>query len=71
MIVDRRNRLGSIQQEAIKNGMITLWQDGLKKVEDGTTSLSELERVTDDTSDQDVKITDAKEQSTVPKQPEE
>ncbi len=71
MIVDRRNRSGSIQQEAIKNGMITLWQDGLIKIVNGTTSLSELERVTDDTSGQDIKTTDTKEQRPVPKQPEE
>jgi general secretion pathway protein E len=49
MIVNRE-RSNIIQKEAIKNGMRTLWQDGLKKVEDGFTSLSELERVTDDTS---------------------
>jgi general secretion pathway protein E len=36
-----------IQQEAIKNGMNTLWHDGLKKVAAGITSLRELERVTD------------------------
>jgi general secretion pathway protein E len=50
MIVNHE-RSTVIQQEAMKNGMRTLWQDGLKKVEDGITSLSELERVTDDTSD--------------------
>ena len=49
MIVNREQS-NAIQQEAMKNGMRTLWQDGLKKVEDGITSLSELERVTDDTS---------------------
>ena len=49
MIVNRE-RSNVIQKEAMKNGMKTLWQDGLKKVEDGFTSLSELERVTDDTS---------------------
>ena len=49
MIVNRE-RSNVIQKEAVKNGMRTLWQDGLKKVEDGFTSLSELERVTDDTS---------------------
>ena len=49
MIVDRE-RSNVVQQEAMKNGMNTLWQDGLKKVEDGITSLSELERVTDDTT---------------------
>ena len=49
MIVNRE-RSNVIQKEAVKNGMKTLWQDGLKKVEDGFTSLSELERVTDDTS---------------------
>ncbi len=52
MIVDRE-RSNVIQQEAMKSGMRTLWQDGLKKVEEGVTSLSELERVTDDTSGQD------------------
>ncbi len=64
MISDRRNRLSTIQQEAMKNGMKTLWQDGLRRVEDGTTSLSELERVTDDTSGEDgiKKITSADEQ---------
>jgi general secretion pathway protein E len=49
MIVNRE-RSSVIQKEAVKNGMKTLWHDGLKKVEDGITSLSELERVTDDTS---------------------
>jgi len=49
MIVDRE-RSNVIQQEAMKNGMNTLWQDGLRKVEAGITSLSELERVTDDTT---------------------
>ena len=53
MIVNRE-RSNVITQEAMKNGMRTLWQDGLKKVEDGITSLSELERVTDDTSDKEV-----------------
>ena len=52
MIVNRE-RSNVIQQEAMKHGMRTLWQDGLKKVEDGITSLSELERVTDDTSGKD------------------
>ncbi|MBO1224608.1 MAG: Flp pilus assembly complex ATPase component TadA [Candidatus Scalindua sediminis] len=36
-----------IQQEAVKNGMKILWQDGIKKVAAGVTSLNELERVTD------------------------
>ena len=49
MIVNRE-RSNVVQQEAMKNGMRTLWQDGLNRVEDGLTSLSELERVTDDTS---------------------
>lgn len=46
MIVNHE-RSKVIQQEAIKNGMKTLWQDGLKKVAAGVTSLNELERVTD------------------------
>ena len=46
MIVNHeRSKL--IQQEAMKNGMKTLWQDGLAKVAAGVTSLNELERVTD------------------------
>ncbi len=49
MIVSRE-RSNVIQQEAMRSGMRTLWMDGLKRVEDGITSLSELERVTDDTS---------------------
>ena len=49
MIVNRE-RSNVVQQEAMRNGMRTLWQDGLKRVEEGLTSLSELERVTDDTS---------------------
>ncbi|GAX59632.1 type II secretory system protein [Candidatus Scalindua japonica] len=49
MIVNRE-RSNVVLKEAIKNGMRTLWQDGLLKVEDGITSLSELERITDDTS---------------------
>ena len=52
MIVSRE-RSNVIQQEAMKSGMRTLWMDGLKRVEDGITSLSELERVTDDTSSTD------------------
>lgn len=46
MIVNRE-RSKVIQQEAMKNGMKTLWQDGLAKVAAGVTSLNELERVTD------------------------
>ncbi len=46
MIVNHeRSKL--IQQEAIKNGMKILWQDGIKKVAAGITSINELERVTD------------------------
>lgn len=46
-MVVNRERSKLIQQEAMKNGMKTLWQDGIKKIEKGITSLSELERVTD------------------------
>jgi general secretion pathway protein E len=46
MIVNHE-RSNVIQQEAMKNGMKTLWQDGLAKVAAGVTSLNELERVTD------------------------
>ncbi len=46
MIVNHE-RSKVIQQEAMKNGMKTLWQDGLTKVSAGVTSLNELERVTD------------------------
>jgi general secretion pathway protein E len=46
MIVNHE-RSKVIQQEAMKNGMKTLWQDGLAKVAAGITSLNELERVTD------------------------
>ena len=46
MIVNHE-RSKVIQQEAIKNGMKILWQDGIKKVAKGITSLNELERVTD------------------------
>ncbi len=46
MIVNHE-RSKVIQQEAMKNGMRTLWQDGIIKFENGITSLSELERVTD------------------------
>ena len=46
MIVNHE-RSKVIQQEAMKNGMRTLWQDGIIKIEKGITSLSELERVTD------------------------
>ncbi len=46
MIVNHE-RSKVIQQEAMKNGMKTLWQDGLAKVAAGVTSLNELERVTD------------------------
>ena len=46
MIVNHE-RSKVIQEEAMKNGMKTLWQDGLAKVAAGVTSLNELERVTD------------------------
>jgi hypothetical protein len=46
MIVNHE-RSNVIQQEAMKNGMKTLWQDGLAKVLAGVTSLNELERVID------------------------
>jgi general secretion pathway protein E len=46
MIINHE-RSNVIQQEAVKNGMKILWQDGIKKVAKGITSLSELERVTD------------------------
>jgi general secretion pathway protein E len=36
-----------IEQEAVKNGMKTLWQSGIEKVAKGITTLEELERVTD------------------------
>ena len=36
-----------IEEEAVKNGMKTLWQDGIEKVANGITTLSELERVID------------------------
>ena len=62
MIVNRE-RSNVVQREAMKNGMRTLWQDGLSRVKEGLTSLSELERVTDDTSVKNVtkaKATDNK-----------
>lgn len=37
----------TIEQEAVKNGMKTLWQNGIEKVAKGITTLEELERVTD------------------------
>ncbi len=46
-MVVNHERSKVIQQEAMKNGMKTLWQDGLAKVAAGVTSLNELERVTD------------------------
>lgn len=36
-----------IEKEAVKNGMKTLWRDGIEKLEAGITTLSELERVVD------------------------
>jgi general secretion pathway protein E len=36
-----------IEQEAVKNGMKTLWQNGIEKVAKGITTLEELERVAD------------------------
>ena len=36
-----------IKQEAVKNGMKTLWQNGIEKVAKGITTLNELERVVD------------------------
>ena len=57
MIVNRE-RSNVVQQEAMKSGMKTLWQDGLNRVRDGLTSLSELERVTDDTSVKNVTKTE-------------
>ena len=38
--------IGEIQKLAVKNGMITLKQDGILKVLDGITTLDEINRVT-------------------------
>lgn len=37
----------TIEKQAVKDGMKTLWQDGIEKLAAGITSLSELERVAD------------------------
>lgn len=37
---------GAFQEEAIKKGMVTMYQDGLIKVLEGATTLEEVERVT-------------------------
>lgn len=37
----------TIEQEVIKSGMKTLWQDGIENVANGLTTLNELERVID------------------------
>ncbi|MCV6615488.1 MAG: ATPase, T2SS/T4P/T4SS family [Cellvibrionaceae bacterium] len=43
----------SLHQTARQQGMITLYEDGLRKVKDGLTSLEEVLRVTQDQSDED------------------
>ncbi|MEK6727897.1 MAG: type II secretion system protein GspE, partial [Candidatus Omnitrophota bacterium] len=45
-LIDKKAASGEIRNCAISNGMRTLRDDGLKKLERGTTSLSELLRVT-------------------------
>jgi general secretion pathway protein E/type IV pilus assembly protein PilB len=45
MVVNRVNA-GVIRQEAMKNGMLTLRQDGWKKVLSGITTIDEVARVT-------------------------
>jgi general secretion pathway protein E/type IV pilus assembly protein PilB len=45
MCVQRLNA-GNIRNQAIKNGMITLRQDGWRKVQAGTTTIDEVARVT-------------------------
>jgi len=41
----------SLHQQAMNAGMHTLYQDGLRKVVDGVTTLDELLRVTEDQTD--------------------
>jgi type II secretory ATPase GspE/PulE/Tfp pilus assembly ATPase PilB-like protein len=45
MIVQRVNA-GQIRKEALQQGMITLRQDGWRKVLNGSTTLDEVARVT-------------------------
>ncbi|MTI82950.1 MAG: type II secretion system protein GspE [Firmicutes bacterium] len=40
-----RKPAGEIKKAAVAEGMITMWQDGMKKVKKGTTSLEEVLRV--------------------------
>ena len=42
---------GALHAHAVKSGMLTLYEDGLRKVAAGVTSLDELLRVTQDQSD--------------------
>ena len=42
---------GALQALAVQGGMLTLYDDGLRKVAAGVTSLDELLRVTQDQSE--------------------
>lgn len=47
IIADQRGNEGSIKEAALKQGMLSMKQDGILKVLKGITSLSEVERVTE------------------------
>ena len=46
-LISRQAITGELQEKAIELGMITMAQDGVLKVLEGTTTLEEVERVTD------------------------
>ena len=39
---------GVIKEQAIRNGLVTLWKDGVEKVTRGVTSIAEVMRVTEE-----------------------
>lgn len=47
IIADQRGNEGAVEQAALKQGMLTMKQDGILKVLKGITSLAEVERVTE------------------------
>jgi len=46
-LITRRAVTSELEEQAVKNGMITMAQDGILKVLEGETTISEVERVTD------------------------
>ena len=47
IIADKKGQENDVRDQAVKQGMLTMKQDGILKVLQGTTTLSEIERVTE------------------------